>query len=106
EGDFEEIKKLAEDTFQDEKVDISQGEIFDPFAGNMKVVAPGPSGGTNWPPSSFNRNTNDVYICGIAGYAGYMTHGLEKLSLGDVYLSSVLSLTGFGTYDGTVTAQT
>jgi quinohemoprotein ethanol dehydrogenase len=105
EGQFKEIEGLAKETFKGEDIDVSPGEIFDPFGSNMKVLAPGPSGGTNWPPSSFNRNTNDVYICGISGYAGYMTHALEKLSLGDVYLSSVLTLTGFGTYDGTITAQ-
>jgi len=104
-GQFKEIKGLAEDTFRGQDVEVSKGEIFDPFGSDMKVVAPGPSGGTNWPPSSYNRNTNDVYICGISGYAGYQTHGLEKLTPGNVYLSSVLSLTGFGTYNGTVTAQ-
>jgi quinohemoprotein ethanol dehydrogenase len=104
-GEFEEIEGLAKETFKGENVKVEKGEIFDPFGTEMKVLAPGPSGGSNWPPSSFNRNTNDVYICGISGYAGYMTHGLEKLSLGNVYLSSVLTLTGFGTYNGTVTAQ-
>jgi quinohemoprotein ethanol dehydrogenase len=105
EGQYEEIKKLAESTFKGEDVEVSKGEIFDPFATDMKVLAPGPSGGTNWPPSSYNRNTGDVYVCGIGGYAGYLTHGLEKLARGNVYLSSVLSLTGFGTYDGSITAQ-
>jgi quinohemoprotein ethanol dehydrogenase len=105
EGQYEEIKKLAEETFKGEDIEISKGEIFDPFGSDMKVLAPGPSGGTNWPPSSYNRNTGDVYVCGIGGYAGYMTHGLEKLARGNVYLSSVLSLTGFGTYDGSITAQ-
>jgi quinohemoprotein ethanol dehydrogenase len=102
---YEEIKELAEETFKGEDIEVTQGEIFDPFGSDMNVLAPGPSGGTNWPPSSYNRNTGDVYICGISGYAGYQTHGLEKLTPGNVYLSSVLSLTGFGTYDGTVTAQ-
>ncbi|HET7418547.1 MAG TPA: PQQ-binding-like beta-propeller repeat protein [Solirubrobacterales bacterium] len=106
EGDFEEIEKLAEDTFQGKgKLTIDRGEIFDPFAKDAKVVAPGPSGGTNWPPSSYNRNTNDVYICGISSYAGYMTEGLKPVGAGEAYLSSVLTLTGFGTYDGTLTAQ-
>ena len=105
EGHYEEIKKLAEETFKGEDIEVSKGEIFDPFGTGMKVVAPGPSGGTNWPPSSYNRNTGDVYVCGIGGYAGYLTHGLEKLARGNVYLSSVLSLTGFGTYDGSITAQ-
>lgn len=105
EGNFEQIKELAEETLKGKDFKIEAGDIFDPFNRNAKVLAPGPSGGTNWPPSSFNRNTNDVYICGISSYAGYMTEGLEKHGTGNVYLSSVLTLTGFGTYDGVLTAQ-
>jgi alcohol dehydrogenase (cytochrome c) len=106
EGDFEQIEELAEETFQGKgKLTIERGDVFDPFGKNAKVVAPGPSGGTNWPPSSYNRNTNDVYICGISSYAGYMTEGLKEVGAGEAYLSSVLTLTGFGTYDGTLTAQ-
>ena len=105
EGQVEEIKGLAEGTLGKD-VEVEAGEIFDPFGNNnMKVVAPGPSGGTNWPPSSYNRNTDDVYICGISSYAGYLTEGLQKHDVGGIYLSSVLTLTGFGTYDGTLTAQ-
>lgn len=105
EGQVEEIEELAEGTVG-KGVEVEAGGIFDPFGNsNMKVVAPGPSGGTNWPPSSYNRNTDDVYICGISSYAGYLTEGLQKHELGQVYLSSVLTLTGFGTYDGTLTAQ-
>ena len=105
EEQVEEIKGLAEGTLGKD-VPVEAGEIFDPFGKeNMAVVAPGPSGGTNWPPSSSNRNTDAVYICGISSYAGYLTEGLDKKKLGEVYLSSVLTLTGFGTYDGTLTAQ-
>jgi PQQ-dependent dehydrogenase (methanol/ethanol family) len=105
EAQVEEIKGLAEGTVgKDLKVEA--GDIFDPFGKNATVIAPGPSGGTNWPPSSYNRNTGDVYICGISSYAGYMTEGLEGgHKAGDIYLSSVFTLTGFGTYDGTLTAQ-
>jgi quinohemoprotein ethanol dehydrogenase len=105
EGELEEIEKLAEGT-AGRQLDVSEGEIFDPFAGReAKVIAPGPSGGANWPPSSYNRNTGDVYVCGISSYAGYMTEGLQGHAAGDIYLSSVFTLTGFGTYDGTLTAQ-
>ena len=108
EPQFEEIKELAEGTLKSQgitDVEITQGEIFDPFGHDMKVLAPGPTGGDNWPPSSYNRNTEDVYICGISGYAGYLTKGLEEAGLGKTYLSSVLTITGFGTYNGTITAQ-
>jgi alcohol dehydrogenase (cytochrome c) len=107
EAQFKEIKKLAEETFKSKKqdVEVTRGEIFDPFDHNPKVLAPGPTGGDNWPPSSYNRNTEDVYICGVSGYASYQTEGLEKFNLGQTFLSSVLTITGFGTYDGTLTAQ-
>jgi quinohemoprotein ethanol dehydrogenase len=104
EAEVEEIKGLAEGTVGKD-LDVSEGAIFDPFGKNATVIAPGPSGGTNWPPSSYNRNTGDVYICGISSYAGYMTEGLEGHKAGDIYLSSVFTLTGFGTYNGTLTAQ-
>ncbi|HKO37723.1 MAG TPA: PQQ-binding-like beta-propeller repeat protein [Solirubrobacterales bacterium] len=104
EGQVEEIKKLSEGIVG-KGIKIEGGEIFDPFNKNAKVIAPGPSGGTNWPPSSYNRNTGDVYICGISSYAGFMTEGLKKHTVGTTYLSSVFTLTGFGTYDGTLTAQ-
>lgn len=104
EEQVKEIEGLAEGLVgKDLKVEA--GEIFDPFGKNAKVIAPGPSGGTNWPASSYNRNTGDVYICGISSYAGFMTEGLAKHEIGTTYLSSVFTLTGFGTYDGTVTAQ-
>lgn len=107
EAELAEIKKLAEATFEGKgKLQIEEGEIFDPFGENAKVIAPGPSGGANWPPSSYNRNTGDVYVCGISSYAGYMTEGLKgQKAAGDLYLSSVFTLTGFGIYDGTLTAQ-
>lgn len=102
---FEEIQELAQSTFKGKDVKIRKGKIFDPYGHDMTVVAPGPSGGSNWPPSSYNPDTEDVYICGVGGYAGYETEGLEKLEQGQTYLSSVLTLQGFGGYDGYITAQ-
>jgi quinohemoprotein ethanol dehydrogenase len=101
---FTEIKKLARETFKG-KIKVSKGGMFDAFGKEMTVMPTGPSGGTNWPPSSYNPNTEDVYICGIGGYAGYQTHGFEKPHVGKTYLSSVFSLQGFGSYDGYVVAQ-
>ncbi|MDX6625894.1 MAG: quinohemoprotein ethanol dehydrogenase [Solirubrobacterales bacterium] len=103
---FKEIQKLANQTFKGKaKIKVRKGQMFDQFGKEMTVMATGPSGGTNWPPSSYNPNTEDVYICGIGGYAGYQTDELEKLHLGKTYLSSVLSLNGFGSYDGYLVAQ-
>jgi alcohol dehydrogenase (cytochrome c) len=101
---YREIAALVKKTFKGQ-VKVRQGKIFDPFGRDATVVAPGPAGGTNWPPSSYNPETEDVYICGIDSYASYQTKGLEQLGIGKTYLSSVLTLNGFGSYDGVLVAQ-
>jgi quinohemoprotein ethanol dehydrogenase len=102
---FAEIKGLADEAFKGKGIKVRKGQIFDPFGKDATVVAPGPSGGDNWPPSSYNPQTEDVYICGINSYASYQTEGLEKHSVGNTYLSSVLTLNGFGSYEGVLVAQ-
>jgi len=79
--------------------------IYEPFSHVPKVIKPGPSGGANWPPSSFNRTTNMVYICGADTFAGYLTEGPSRPQPGRQYLSSVFTLQGFGTYPGLLVAQ-
>lgn len=102
---FQEVRELAEGVSEGEEVRLRRGEIFDAFGKQITVMAPGPSGGSNWPPTSFNPETNDVYICGIEGYAGYQTKRLEQFKAGEQYLSSVFTLAGFGSYDGVLVAQ-
>ncbi len=103
-AEYREIASLAKKAFKG-KVKVRHGQIFDPFGSEATVVAPGPAGGSNWPPSSYSPDTENVYICGIDSYASYQTENLEKLKVGETYLSSVLTLNGFGSYDGTLTAQ-
>lgn len=79
--------------------------IYEPYTSIPKVIKPGPSGATNWPPSSFNRTTNMVYICGADTFAGYLTEGPTRPVPGRQYLSSVFTLQGFGTYPGLLVAQ-
>lgn len=99
-----EIRELEKEQSEG-KVKVRRGEIFDAYGSTTTVFAPGPSGGSNWPPSSYNPETEDVYICGIQGYAGYKTEGLEKHETGEQYLASVFTLQGFGSYDGVLVAQ-
>jgi alcohol dehydrogenase (cytochrome c) len=79
--------------------------MYEPYTDIPKVIKPGPSGGTNWPPSSFNRTTNMVYICAADTFAGYLTEGPSRPVVGRQYLSSVFTLQGFGTYPGLLVAQ-
>ena len=36
----------------------------------MTVFTPGPQGGTNWQPSSYNPNTHLFYVCAQSGVTG------------------------------------
>ena len=102
--EFEGILELAQDTLG-KGVEMKRAEeIYTPFGEQGVVVAPGPSGGANWPPSSYNPETQMVYVCGIDSAAGMQSSELQKHEVGTTYLSSVFTLTGFGDYDGTVTA--
>lgn len=49
---------------------IKATEMYTPFWKTMVVLTPGPQGGTNWQPSSFNPNTNMFYVCAQSGVVG------------------------------------
>ncbi|NIW24405.1 MAG: quinonprotein alcohol dehydrogenase, partial [Gammaproteobacteria bacterium] len=42
---------------------VNQGRIFTPFWTEPRVMKPGPLGGANWPPSSYDPRTQTLYIC-------------------------------------------
>jgi len=42
---------------------VNQGRIFTPFWTDAVVAKPGPSGGANWPPSSYDPRTGWLYVC-------------------------------------------
>jgi mono/diheme cytochrome c family protein len=47
-------------------------QMFTPFWKTMVVITPGPQGGTNWQPSSYNPQTHMFYVCAQSGVAGYV----------------------------------
>ena len=105
-AEFQSIVKLARQSAngkQPPKVTRSKGP-FEPFLGNVHVITPGPAGGTNWPPSSYNPETQMVYVCASDSVAGYSFTKDAEYQAGKVYLGSVLTLTGFGASTGTFTA--
>ncbi len=78
-------------------------QMYTPFGDGMTVITPGPQGGTNWQPSSYNPKTEMFYVCAQAGVSGYSRSGrfLEPAKRGKtVDLGSVLTLTGFGNQVG------
>ena len=52
---------------------VNQGRIFTPFWDKPVIVKPLGTGGANWPPSSYDPETNIFYVCAHDGAAAYST---------------------------------
>ncbi|MCW2926319.1 MAG: quinonprotein alcohol dehydrogenase, partial [Thermoleophilia bacterium] len=87
------------------KSDDPADSVFSPPAPNrVTVVAMGPTGGTNWPPSSFNPKERLIYTCSVNGAAGMYPSGVEERKPGTVRLGSILTVLPFGTTPGQLVA--
>lgn len=82
--------------------------VYTPFWKDTIVVnVPGPQGGTNWQPSSYNPKTQMFYVCGQASASGYSAataqpakqKGSKQAEVGSVFTTG-----GFGTNPGYLTA--
>ena len=51
---------------------IAKNIFTPPPLGKMLIYGPGPSGGNNWMPSSYNQKTHMFYICSVNTYIGVM----------------------------------
>jgi alcohol dehydrogenase (cytochrome c) len=87
-------------------------DIYTPFGRGVTVETPGPQGGTNWQPMSYDREAQRFTICAQSGVSGYTRSGrfLPEGKQGkQADIGSVLTLTGFGNqvgYFGAVDATT
>jgi quinohemoprotein ethanol dehydrogenase len=52
---------------------VNQGRIFTPFWDEPIVMKPLGTGGANWPPSSYDPDTDLFYVCAHDGAAAYST---------------------------------
>jgi quinohemoprotein ethanol dehydrogenase len=52
---------------------VNNGRIFTPFWDEPVVVKPLGTGGANWPPSSYDPETNLFYVCAHDGAGAYST---------------------------------
>jgi glucose dehydrogenase len=60
------LKQLAQANGHSVKA-IRATTMFTPYWKNPVVYTPGPQGGTNWQPSSYNPNTQMFYVCAQSG---------------------------------------
>jgi quinohemoprotein ethanol dehydrogenase len=58
---------------------VNNGRMYTPFWTEGIMLAPGPSGATNWPPSSYDPRSGALYVC-LTDRAGVFT--AEELSPG------------------------
>jgi PQQ-dependent dehydrogenase (methanol/ethanol family) len=88
---------------------IRATQIFTPFWTTPVAITPGPQGGTNWQPSSYNPGTHLFYVCAQSGISGYTAHTQpppKKAGGAMPYvIGSALTIGGgFGMNAGTFTA--
>src|SRR5918994_4474100 len=99
------IQKLANANAKDgqPKPKVVKGGIYTPFGEAITVIVPGPQGGTNWQPSSYNPETGLMYVCAMRSVSGYSSKN-EDLPEGKrgqtADLGSVFTTTGFGAQEG------
>jgi quinohemoprotein ethanol dehydrogenase len=102
--DVAEIEQLAQENAEGGAApQVIKGRIYSPFRQEVRVIVPGPQGGTNWQPSSYNPETGMLYICAMRSVSGYTRSGnvLPNGKQGRVAdLGSVFTTTGFGTQTG------
>ena len=103
--DVAEIQKLADANAKkgQPKPKVVKGGIYVPFGETITAIVPGPQGGTNWQPSSYNPETGLMYVCAMRSVSGYSSKN-EELPEGKqgqtADLGSVFTTTGFGAQKG------
>jgi alcohol dehydrogenase (cytochrome c) len=105
---YQQVVNLAAKTVGHKVAAIKAADIYTPYSKKMVVLTPGPQGGTNWQPSSYNPNTHLFYVCAQSGVVGDTTGTIAPIKQGGVNQESIggtLTIAGgFGENPGTFTA--
>jgi quinohemoprotein ethanol dehydrogenase len=87
---------------------IKATQIYTPYWKTMTVLTPGPQGGTNWQPSSYNQKTHMAYVCaqsGVTGNTATTTAPVKQGKIAQLAIGGTLTIAGgFGKNEGTFTA--
>jgi quinohemoprotein ethanol dehydrogenase len=107
---YAQIEKIARASAKGKRIEVVNGkQIFAPPShDHYVVVTPGAQGGDNWPPSSYNPDTNMFYVCAQstvnASIAGSLQHEAKQGAVPAANFGSIFAATGFATNPGTLTA--
>ncbi len=52
---------------------VNEGKIFTPFWTAPTLMKPGPPGGVNWPPSSYDANAGHLFVCAVDRIWSYLS---------------------------------
>jgi alcohol dehydrogenase (cytochrome c) len=69
-AEVERIKKQIQGPAKKLKIRIMQEPFTPPSTKDFLIYGPGPMGGNNWEPSSYNQKTNMFYVCSAVQYLG------------------------------------
>jgi quinohemoprotein ethanol dehydrogenase len=105
---YQAIVKLARKNAKGKPVKVIRAkQIYTPFEKTIVAITPGPQGGNNWQPMSYNPDTNMFYVCQQAAVSGYSSSGQEPQAGKQARVAdfgSVFTTTGFGDWTGYFTA--
>jgi quinohemoprotein ethanol dehydrogenase len=87
---------------------IKATQIYTPYWKTLTVLTPGPQGGTNWQPSSYNQKTHMAYVCaqsGVTGNTATQAAPVKQGNVAQIAIGGTLTIAGgFGQNEGTFTA--
>jgi quinohemoprotein ethanol dehydrogenase len=107
---YEQVLAAAKETSLNGKAPkaIKATQIYTPYWKTLTVFTPGPQGGTNWQPSSYNPNTHLFYVCAQSGVTGNTAAPPGPIKKGGIaagfYGGTLTVAGGFGKNNGTFSA--
>ena len=99
--DIARVKKERTKALKKVPVVIAKNIFTPPPPGKMLIYGPGPAGGNNWEPSSYNQKTHMFYICALQTYIGVQAANLP-FKVGQVF-AGIGGIAGSGFNEGTGT---
>jgi len=98
------IKKERDKNAKKVPVKVAEKMFTPPDTKSLLIYGPGPQGGNNWMPSSYNPKTNMFYICSANQYVGVLS-ARSTFKNGQAYTGiGAISGIGFNESTGTLTA--
>jgi quinohemoprotein ethanol dehydrogenase len=100
-ADIARVKKEITGPAKKAPIVIAKNIFTPPPPGKLLIYGPGPSGGNNWEPSSYNPTTHMFYICAVNTYLGVESANLP-FKVGQSF-AGIGGIAGSGFSEGTGT---